>query len=524
MDIFGKFKETFFSVFPVMAAVLLLNFTIVPMQTAVVLKFVASGFLVIAGLTLFLSGVDMGITPMGERAGAALTAKKSIALLLSCAFVIGVFVTIAEPDVQVLVDQVKSVASYINKWLLIVMIALGVGLFVALGILRTMLAIPLKIFLAVSYIFLFVLEFFTVGELQGISFDSGGATTGPMTVPFIMALGLGVAAVRSKGSRGSRSKNKKNAADGNIASQSIGASESSEEESSSSEDDSFGLTGIASIGPVVAVCLYGILFSSLKDSGGGVAMQFEDTGNLVVSVIKEVVFALSPLVFLFLVFQLFLLHMPRMQVVKTVRGVVFSFVGLVIFLCGAKYGFIETGYILGRDLGYNAVDGTTFNVAQCVILLCVSLLFGGITVCAEPAVWILTEQVENVSGGTIKRKLLVFALALGVAVSIALSVVRILFGFSIFYILIPGYALALLLTIFCPKLFTGIAFDSGGVASGPMTSTFILSFAIGVANGISRNASAQDSFGVISLVAMTPLIAIQILGIIFKLKQKGKIK
>lgn len=515
MDIFGKLKETFFSVFPVMMAVLLLNFTIVPLQSSVIFKFIVSGFLIIAGLTLFLSGVDMGITPMGERAGAALTAKKSIGLLLSCSFVIGVFVTIAEPDVQVLVDQVRSVASYINKWLMIVMIALGVGLFVALGILRTMLAIPLKIFLAGSYILLFALEFFTVAELQGISFDSGGATTGPMTVPFIMALGLGVAAVRSKGSRSSGARNGKNAGEGKIA---------SEGENSSSEDDSFGLTGIASIGPVAAVCLYGILFASLKNYGVAGAEHLEESGSLVVSVIKEVVFALSPLVLLFLIFQLFLLHMPKMQVIKTVRGVVFSFVGLVFFLCGAKYGFIETGYILGRNLGYNAVNGTTFNVAKSVILICVSFLFGGITVCAEPAVWILTEQVENVSGGTIKRKMLLFALAIGVAVSIALSVVRIFFRFSIFYILIPGYVLSLLLTIFCPKLFTGIAFDSGGVASGPMTSTFIMSYAIGVSNGISGNPSAQDSFGVISLVAMTPLIAIQILGIIFKLKQKGKIK
>lgn len=504
MNIFAKFKETAFSVLPVMIVVVLLGLTIAPLHLGTMTRFVLGGILVIFGLTLFLLGVDIGILPIGERSGAALTAKRSLKLLLAAAFLIGFIVTVAEPDVQVLADQVRAIAPGVSKWGLILMIAVGVGFFVALGILRTVLSIPLNILLTVSYIGVFALAFCAPATFQGVAFDSGGATTGPMTVPFIMALGVGVAAVRSKTGK-----------NGKIA---------------SSAEDSFGLTGIASIGPVLAVIVYGISIHATSDA----AISGEAAGhglighgifvflNLLPSIFIEVATALAPLAAMAALFQIFLLKMPPMQVVRMVRGFVFSFVGLVLFLCGAHGGFMPAGEALGEVLGEASLQGSFWTA----LLVAVGVVFGAIVVCAEPAVWVLTDQVESISGGTIKRKVMLVALSAGVALSIGISMCRVLFGFSLWYILIPGYALALVLSFIAPKLFTAIAFDSGGVASGPMTSTFILSFTLGASSASGGNPSV-DAFGVIALVAMTPLIAIQILGIIFKVKsnrsEKAKI-
>ena len=504
MNIFAKFKETAFSVLPVMIVVVLLGLTIAPLHLGTMTRFVLGGILVIFGLTLFLLGVDIGILPIGERSGAALTAKRSLKLLLAAAFLIGFIVTVAEPDVQVLADQVRAIAPGVSKWGLILVIAVGVGFFVALGILRTVLSIPLNILLTVSYIGVFALAFCAPATFQGVAFDSGGATTGPMTVPFIMALGVGVAAVRSKTGK-----------NGKIA---------------SSAEDSFGLTGIASIGPVLAVIVYGISIHATSDA----AVSGEAAGhglighgifvflNLLPSIFMEVATALAPLAAMAALFQIFLLKMPPMQVVRMVRGFVFSFVGLVLFLCGAHGGFMPAGEALGEVLGEASLQGSFWTA----LLVAVGVVFGAIVVCAEPAVWVLTDQVESISGGTIKRKVMLVALSAGVAISIGISMCRVLFGFSLWYILIPGYALALVLSFIAPKLFTAIAFDSGGVASGPMTSTFILSFTLGASSASGGNPSV-DAFGVIALVAMTPLIAIQILGIIFKVKsnrsEKAKI-
>ena len=497
MNIFAKFKETAFSVLPVMLVVLALGLTAAPLSFGVMTRFVLGGVLVIFGLTLFLLGVDIGILPIGERSGAALTAKRSLPLLLGAAFLIGFIVTVAEPDVQVLADQVRGIAPSVSKWGLIFMIAVGVGFFVALGILRTVLSIPLNILLALSYIFVFALAFLAPPTFQGVAFDSGGATTGPMTVPFIMALGVGVAAVRAKSDKNGKLK--------------------------SSGDDSFGLTGIASIGPVLAVVVYGIILHNAESgeavSSGGGGHEVLGRGifvflNLLPSILKEVSAALAPLAAMAVLFQIFLLKMPPMQVVRMVRGFVLSFVGLILFLTGAQGGFMPAGEALGEVLGAASAQGSFWMA----LLVAVGVIFGAIVVCAEPAVWVLTDQVESISGGTIKRRVMLGALSSGVAISIGISMLRVLYGFSLWYILIPGYALALVLSFVCPKLFTGIAFDSGGVASGPMTSTFILSFTLGASQASGGNPSV-DAFGVIALVAMTPLIAIQILGIIFKIKQ-----
>lgn len=498
MNILSKLKETAVSVLPVMAIVFLLGLTIVPLAPAFLLRFFISGLLLIIGLTVFLLGVDLGIQPMGERCGAALTKRKSLSLLLITAFVIGFIVTAAEPDIQVFGDQVRGVFASVNKLAFTFVIAAGVGLFITLGLLRTVLNLSLKWTLFISYTLLFVLAFFAPDSFIGISFDSGGATTGPMTVPFIMALGLGVSSVRA-----------------------------------GKNDNSFGLTGISSVGPVLAVLIYAIIVIGPVGQGAGfsapstgsgttsaasVALALPAFSSVIASVLHESLISIAPLFALFIIFQLFLLKMTLRQVIRMCIGFVYSFTGLSVFLTGVYGGFMQTGRILGEQFGALAFERGGIWL---FLLILTGLALGAIIVCAEPAVWCLSEQVESVSGGTIRRKVLLTFLSVGTAIAIGLAMCRAIMGFNIKWLLLPGYLIAMLLMIFSPELFTGIAFDSGGVASGPLTSTFILSFTIGAA---SKGSGNGDFFGVIALVAMMPLIAIQIMGIIFKIKSSKQKK
>ncbi len=478
MNILHKFKETAVSVLPVMAIVFLFGFTIVPLEPALLLRFFISGILLIVGLTIFLLGVDLGIQPMGERCGAELTKRKNLSFLLVTAFVIGFIVTVAEPDIQVFGDQVRGIFPFVNKLAFTFVIAGGVGLFIMLGLLRTVTNLSLKWTLFISYTILFVLIFFAQDSFTAIAFDSGGATTGPMTVPFIMALGLGVSSVRA-----------------------------------GKQDNSFGLTGISSIGPVLAVVIYAIALSpGVPELVEGPANELLHSTSIVKQVLYESFTSIAPLFVMFIVFQFLLLKMTARQVFRMLIGFVYSFVGLAVFLGGVYGGFMQTGKLLGEAFGTLAFQrGGIWTF----LLILTGLLLGAIIVCAEPAVWCLSEQVETVSGGTIKRKMLLVFLSVGTAVAIGLAMWRAIAGFNIKWLLIPGYAISMLLMLFCPDLFTGIAFDSGGVASGPLTSTFVLSFALGAANSAS---GSNDSFGVIALVAMMPLIAIQIMGIVYKIK------
>ncbi|MCR4578735.1 MAG: DUF1538 domain-containing protein [Treponema sp.] len=504
MNILSKLKETAISVLPVMAIVLFLGLTFVPLDKFLLARFLIGGLFLIIGLTIFLLGVDLGIQPMGERCGAELTKKRSLGLLLCVAFIIGFIVTAAEPDIQVFGDQVRSIFSFVNKFAITFVIAAGVGLFIMFGLLRTVLNLSIKWTLFIAYLILFGISFFTPESFIGIAFDSGGATTGPMTVPFIMALGLGVSSVRDD------------------------------------NDNSFGLTGICSIGPVMAVLIYAIILRS----GGAFSQNAEASAEVAHSLaegssglqggffyqifhpfaeasghtVKEALISIAPLFALFVIFQIFLLKMTKRQIIRIIIGFIYAFIGLTIFLIGVNGGFSQAGAALGQKLGSLAVErgGLWY-----LLLIGTGLALGAIIVCAEPAVWVLSEQVEQVSGGTIKRKILLIFLSIGTAIAIGLSMWRAVAGFNLRYILIPGYIIAMLLMIFCPSLFSGIAFDSGGVASGPLTSTFVLSFTLGAA---ASGKNDSDSFGVISLVAMMPLIAIQIMGIIFKFEQKKNIK
>lgn len=485
-----------------MAIVLLLGLTVVPLDKILLLRFIFGGIFLILGLTVFLLGVDLGIQPMGERCGAELTKKRSLPLLLICSFFIGFIVTAAEPDIQVFSEQVRGIFSAVNKILFTFVIATGVAFFVMLGLLRIVISFSVKITFLIAYILLFILIIFAPDSFIGIAFDSGGATTGPMTVPFILALGLGVSAVRSD------------------------------------NDGSFGLTGVASVGPVMAVLIYSIILQKggfLHTAGNSLntadelqqAAVLAEKGlfsriffpflSITPLVLKEVLLSIAPLFALFVIFQLWLLKMTSRQVVRLIIGFLYAFLGLTVFLIGVNGGFMQAGAALGQELGKAAISkgGIWY-----FLLIGTGLILGAIIVCAEPAVWVLSEQVEHVSGGTIKRKILLIFLSIGTSIAIGLSLWRSVAGFNIKWILIPGYIISLLLMIFCPSLFSGIAFDSGGVASGPLTSTFVLSFTLGVG---SNSAAGVGSFGVIALVAMMPLIAIQVMGIIFKIKTRKNV-
>lgn len=482
MILLDKFREAALSVLPVMIVVWLLHMTVAPIGDNLA-KFFGGGFLVIAGLGLFLLGAEIGIVPIGQRAGSALTGKRNLALLLCAGFIIGFFITIAEPDVHVLAQQVAAVDKAIQKSLLVGMIAMGVGLFVAIALLRVVFQFSLRLTLAIFYALVFACAAFANPSFMGVAFDSGGATTGPMTVPFIMALGIGVAAVRAgKG-----------------------------------QDDSFGLIGIASIGPILSVLILGI-FQGGGESIPTVQKAVVDVSiwahflHLIPEVAGEVSIALAPLVGLFAIFRLFLLKkMTTYRLIRTCMGLFYTFIGLVCFFVGVKGGFIPAGGSLGAVLASSNV----------FLLAATAFTLGALAVCAEPAVWVLTDQVEDVSGGAIKSRVILVFLCVGVACAVALAIIRIKFGLSLWWFLIPGYLATFLLTLVCPPMFTAIAFDSGGVASGPMASTFILAFTLGAAQELGGN-TIMDAFGAIALIAMTPLVAIQLLGVIYKAKTQGK--
>lgn len=476
MILLEKLKEAATSVIPVMGVVWLLHFTAAPLG-AELGRFLAGGVLLICGLAVFLLGAEIGVVPVGQRAGSALTSRRNLPLLLGAGFVIGFFITVAEPDVHVLAQQVSAVDPGISHLVLVGMIAVGVGIFVAVALGRIVFRISLRLLLLGFYGLVFACAAFTSPAFLGVAFDAGGATTGPMTVPFIMALGVGVAAVRGTDGR----------------------------------DDSFGLIGLASIGPVLSILLLGMLHTGAGGAPQAVAGPRADGlwGHflaLVPETAAEVGMALAPLVGLFAVFRLFLLRrMTRFRLVRVIMGLIYTFLGLVCFFVGVKGGFIPAGSALGRLM---AVTHPAW------LLVATGVALGALAVLAEPAVWVLTAQVEEVSGGSIRSRVILVTLCIGVACAVGLAMFRVAGGQSLWFFLLPGYALALGLTFVCPPLFTAIAFDSGGVASGPMASTFILAFTLGASGGLGGN-PITDAFGVIALIAMTPLIAIQALGILY---------
>lgn len=472
-----KISEAFTAVLPITALVLVLSFTVSPMPIETIFLFLWGAAMLIVGTGFFSMGVDTAMTPMGEALGSRVTKMKNIFMIIAIFFVLGIIITVAEPDLQVLAGQVPSIPNMTMIWV----VALGVGVFLVFAVLRVFLQIKLNRLLIIFYLITFILSIFTPGDFIAMAFDSGGVTTGPITVPFIMALGVGLSLMRSD---------------------------------NSSQEDSFGLTAICSIGPIIAVMILGIIYRPSSATYQAAEVPQVGTTHDVIRTFlhtipeycKEILMALAPIVLFLLVFQLFSREFRKRQMIKLFIGFGYTFIGLVLFLTGANVGFMPAGNFIGVYLAESSMKW---------ILIPVGAVIGYFSVAAEPSVHVLNKQVEEVSSGAIPQKAMGTSLSIGVSVSVALSMLRILTGISIYWVLIPGYAIALILSFFVPRIFTGIAFDSGGVASGTIAATFVLPFAMGACEGVGGNI-LTDAFGCVAFIAMTPLVTIQILGLIYK--------
>ena len=476
-----KLKESLASVLPITGIILLLAFTIAPVPLSTLMAFLVGAVLLVFGMGLFTLGAETAMTPMGERVGAAVTKSRNLRLIIAGFFLIGVIITISEPDLTVLATQVPSIPNAA----IILAVSMGVGLFLVVALLRIVIGVPLSWPLIAFYALVFFLAHFAPDEFMAVAFDSGGVTTGPMTVPFIMALGVGISSIRSD---------------------------------KHAETDSFGMVALCSIGPILAVLALSLVFhptggeyafSNIAEAGDSRALGLMFLKALP-GYMGEVFLSLLPIAAFFAVFQAVSLKLPRRKLLRYVVGLLYTYVGLLLFLTGANVGFMPIGSALGRIIGGKGYRW---------VLVPIGMVIGWFIVAAEPAVHVLNRQVEAITAGAIPQKAMSLSLSIGVSMSVGLAMLRVLTGVSIMWFLAPGYALSLLLTFFVPKMFTAIAFDSGGVASGPMTAAFLLPFAVGACSAVGGNI-VQDAFGVVAMVAMTPLITIQIMGVSYRLKQK----
>ncbi len=486
-SLLSKLKESLISVVPIAVIVLILCFTpIVDVSTKEIVTFAVSAVFLILGISLFNLGADLAMTPMGEHIGSGLTKSRKLSLLLIVSFIMGLLITVAEPDLSVLADQVSAV---MNRIVLIAVVGIGVGLFLVFAIFKVVFKKNLTTLLMFFYLVLFAVAAIMLENGKGLflplAFDSGGVTTGPITVPFIMALGVGIAST-------------------------VGGRKS--------QENSFGLIALCSIGPMIAVFVLSLFMKG--ELGYELPSDYFMSDNIGASLAAtlgstavDVIIALALIVLFFVVLQFAVLKLPKRRIIQIGIGIVYTFVGLLIFFTSVHMGFMPIGFKLGKEIAQ-------FSKPLLVVL---SFVIGFVVVLAEPAVHVLNKQVEQITNGAVKKRSMLIALSLGVGVSIGLSVLRLVLDFSILYYLIPGYILSLGLSLFVPKLYTAIAFDSGGVASGPLTASFILPLVTGACAALQGTSKVLElAFGVVAMVAMTPLITIQLLGFTAITTQKVK--
>lgn len=470
-----KLREALVAVLPIIVIVLVLCFSVAPISPSILLCFLIGAVLLILGMMFFTLGAEVAMTPMGEKVGTCMTKSKKLSIIVLLSFLLGLIVTVSEPDLQVLAGQVPSIPSGI----LIGAVAGGVGLFLVIALLRMLFRIPLPPLLVFLYIVVFLLAPFVPEDFLSVAFDSGGVTTGPMTVPFIMAMGLGVAAIR----------NDRHAA-----------------------DDSFGLVALCSIGPIISVLILGMIYRPGESSYVPPVIPSVETSVELWSLfhrgfptyIAEIAISLFPILLFFWLFQLFVLRLSKRTLSKMCIGLAYTYIGLVLFMTGVNVGFMPAGNYLGQMLGSSSKPW---------FLIPIAMVMGFFIVKAEPAVYVLNKQVEEITDGAISAKSMGTCLSVGVAISLGIAMLRVLTGISVMWFLIPGYTFALAISFFVPKIYTAIAFDSGGVASGPMTAAFLLPLAQGACSAVGGNI-VTDAFGIVAMVAMTPLITIQLLGIL----------
>ena len=488
MNIFAdKLRENLYAVAPIFLIVLAFNFTIVPLEISLLVRFLAGSVLIVLGLTFFLIGVDLGITPLGSMTGVSLAKSNKLWLIVIVGLLLGFFISLAEPGLMVLASQVGVVTSgQIPGSGILVVVSVGLAVMLALGFIRIFFNIPLYKLLIGAYLLIATIAIFTTPEFLAIAFDASGATTGILAVPFILALSVGISALKR--------------------------------DSGASEKDSFGLIAVASAGAIMSVLILNMLMKTTEFSADlemqvGTDSVWGVFSSLLPGILREGVVTLLPLIVILAVFQIISFKMSRRAFRKMIAGFVYAYLGLVLFFLGVNGGFMDVGIFLGHNLA--SMDNMAF-----VIL--VGFVIGLATILAEPAVHVLTQQIAEVTSGYVKRTAVLISLCIGVGLAVALSVVRILIpAINLWHYLLPGYIIALAMTFVTPKLFVGIAFDAGGVATGPMTATFILAFMEGVADAFEGADILRDGFGMISMVALMPIITLQVLGIIFRITSKG---
>lgn len=483
-----KLREVFVSVFPITVIVFILHFTIAPVELYQLFRFIIGAVFIFIGLSIFLLGVDLGVSQIGHLMGSVLVKSNKVFIVGIAGLILGFFISIAEPDLHVLANQIDLVTSgSISKISILITVSVGIALLMTIGLFRIIFNISLQKVLIGMYLIVLILSFFSTPEYLAIGFDASGATTGAMTVPFILALAVGVSSLKKNG----------------IV----------------SEEDSFGLVGVTSIGPILSIILVSLLVRQNTFSDVA-ANQIPHSFSVLYPFIEklstimiEIIFAMLPLLVVFLLYKLVVKDLSKRVFIRILKGLIYTYFGLVIFLIGVNAGFMEVGHVIGyRVASLNS---------QWIIVI-VGFILGLVTVLAEPAVHVLTEQIEDLTTGYIQKRIINIALSAGVGIAVALSMLRIVIpGIQLWHYLLPGFSIALLMSFFVPNLFIGIAFDSGGVASGPMTATFILAFSQGAASATQDTNVLIDGFGMIAMVALTPLIALQIIGILYK-RKSGK--
>lgn len=474
-----KIKESVSSILPIFLLVIAICFTIVPVSPDLMLSFILGAVLLFMGMGFFTLGADMAMTPIGRLVGTRMTKSRKLWVIFLISFFLGVMITISEPDLQVLAANVP----HIDTTVLIITVAVGIGLFLVICMLRILLGVQLKWLLLAFYAAVFIMAMFSDANYLSVAFDSGGVTTGPMTVPFIMALGVGVAYVRSD---------------------------------KRADEDSFGLVALCSIGPIISVMVLGFIYPGESATAEQfIVKAYTDTTAIGLDYLtalpkymKEVLLALGPIAAFFLIFNAFTLKLEKRPFQRILVGIIYTYIGLVIFLVGVNVGFSPLGTALGGEL---AVGWKRF------LLIPLGMLMGWFIITAEPAVHVLNKQVEEISSGAISEKAMGFSLSVAISVAVGLAMFRVLTGIPILWFLVPGYIIALTLTFFVPPIFTAIAFDSGGVASGPMAATFMLPLTVGASSALGGNI-LTDAFGLVAMVAMMPLITIQVMGMVFVVK------
>lgn len=476
-----KLKESLASVLPITGIVFLLCFSVVPVPTDILMAFIVGAIMLVIGMGLFTLGTDLAMSHIGAEVGTAITKSRRVWFIVLVCFLVGMIITVAEPDLAVLAAQVPNIENLV----IILTVAVGVGVFLVIALMRILFHIRLTFLLIGFYLIVFLLTVFVPPEFRAVAFDAGGVTTGPMTVPFIMALGVGAAAIRTD---------------------------------KDAESDSFGLVALCSIGPILAVLILGLIFrpEAAESAYTPVTIPvFADSRALwryfagsLPHYCGEVGLALLPILLFFVIMQVTTLHMKKERIIRIAIGLVYTFIGLVLFLTGVNVGFMPVGNHLGSTLGA---------MPYRFLIVPIGMVIGYFIVAAEPAVHVLNKQVFELTSGAIPPKAMQMSLSVGVSVSVGLAMLRILTGIPILWFLIPGYLAAVVLSFFVPPMFTAIAFDSGGVASGPMTATFLLPLAMGVCASSGGNI-VESAFGIVAMVAMTPLVTIQLLGVIYRVR------